>query len=119
MPAATSEVLRISVDDVARFGREIDNVRAALDWSFSRTGDAAIGVTLTAAFAPVWLHLLLVVECRERAERVLNILSTDFNLVAPLGRAAHCAWPRAHAHNGTGGKDQDGFGQSAPTRGKR
>jgi predicted ATPase/DNA-binding winged helix-turn-helix (wHTH) protein len=26
VPAATSEVLRISVDDVARFGREIDNV---------------------------------------------------------------------------------------------
>src|SRR5215471_4014174 len=62
VPAETSEVLRISVDDVARFGREIDNVRTALDWSFSPTGDAAIGVALTAAFAPVWLHLSLVVE---------------------------------------------------------
>jgi len=91
VPAATGEVLRISVDDVARFGREIDNVRAALDWSFSPTGDAAIGVALTAAFAPVWLHLLLVVECRERAERALDILSPDFNLVAPLERRLHIA----------------------------
>ena len=86
VPATTSSVLRISVDDVARFGREIDNVRAALDWSFSPTGDAAIGVALTAAFAPMWLHLLLVVECRER---VLDILSPDFNLVAPLERRLH------------------------------
>jgi predicted ATPase/DNA-binding winged helix-turn-helix (wHTH) protein len=89
VPAATSEVLRISVDDVARFGREIDNVRAALDWSFSPTGDAAIGVALTAAFAPVWLHLSLVVECRQRTERALDILSPDFNLVAPLERRLH------------------------------
>jgi predicted ATPase/DNA-binding winged helix-turn-helix (wHTH) protein len=91
VPANKSEVLRISVDDVARFGREIDNVRAALDWSFSPTGDATIGVALTAAFAPVWLRLLLVVECRERAERALDILSPDFNLVAPLERRLHIA----------------------------
>lgn len=89
VPATKSSVLRISVDDVARFGREIDNVRAALDWSFSPTGDAAIGVALTAAFAPVWLHLLLVVECRERVQRALDILSPDFNLAAPLERRLH------------------------------
>ena len=34
--------------------REIDNVRAALDWSFSPAVHAAIGVDLTAAYAPVW-----------------------------------------------------------------
>jgi predicted ATPase len=62
VPTATNPVLRISVDDVARYGREIDNVRAALDWSFSASGDAAVGIALTAAFAPVWLQLELVVE---------------------------------------------------------
>jgi predicted ATPase len=51
--------------------REIDNVRAALDWSYSPAGDAAIGAVLTSAFLPVWLHLGLLVECRERAERAL------------------------------------------------
>jgi len=36
-----------TVEDMARYGREIDNVRAALDWSFSPVGDVAIGVALT------------------------------------------------------------------------
>ena len=91
VPAGTNEVLRLSIDDVARYGREIDNVRAALDWSFSQGGDAAIGVALTAAFAPVWLHLSLVIECRERAERAVEILAPGFNLGAPLERRLHIA----------------------------
>ncbi len=91
VPTGTGPVLQISVDDVAYFGREIDNVRAALDWSFSPTGDAPIGIALTAAFAPVWLHLLLVVECRERAERALEFLAPDFKLIAPLERRLHIA----------------------------
>jgi predicted ATPase len=91
VPTATNPVLRISSDDVARYGREIDNVRAALDWSFSPVGDAAIGIALTAAFAPVWLHLALVVECRERALRALDLLSPDSNLIAPLERRLHIA----------------------------
>ena len=72
------------------YGREIDNVRAALDWSFSPPGDAAIGVALTAAFAPVWLHLSLV-RMPRAAERALDILAPDFNLVAPLERRLHIA----------------------------
>ena len=91
VPAGTNEVLRLSIDDVARCGREIDNVRAALDWSFSQGGDAAIGVALAAAFAPVWLHLSLVIECRERAERAVEILAPGFNLGAPLERRLHIA----------------------------
>jgi predicted ATPase len=91
VPAATDLVLRLSVEDVARYGREIDNVRAALDWSFSEGGDAAIGVALTAAFAPVWVHLSLLAECRERAERALAIPTPGFNLSAPLDRRLHIA----------------------------
>jgi predicted ATPase/DNA-binding winged helix-turn-helix (wHTH) protein len=61
----------LSDEDLARRVREIDNVRAALDWSFSPAGDQAIGVDLTAAYAPVWRHLSLMIECRERCERAL------------------------------------------------
>src|SRR6201999_2780662 len=61
----------LSDEDLARHVREIDNVRAALDWSFSPAGDRAIGVDLTAAYAPVWQHLALMIECRERCERAL------------------------------------------------
>jgi predicted ATPase/DNA-binding winged helix-turn-helix (wHTH) protein len=52
--------------------REIDNVRAALDWAFSSAGDAEIGVRLTAAYVPVWLHLGRHSECRERTEQALG-----------------------------------------------
>ena len=61
----------LSDEDLARHVREIDNVRAALDWSFSSAGDHAIGVDLTAAYAPVWRYLSLMRECRECCERAL------------------------------------------------
>jgi predicted ATPase/DNA-binding winged helix-turn-helix (wHTH) protein len=62
---------RLPDEDVERGVREIDNVRAALDWCFSSTGDPAIGVDLTVAYAPVWRYLMLMNECRERCERAL------------------------------------------------
>jgi predicted ATPase/DNA-binding winged helix-turn-helix (wHTH) protein len=61
----------LSDEDLASRVREIDNVRAALDWSFSPAGDQAIGVEITAAYSPVWQHLSLMSECRERCERAL------------------------------------------------
>ncbi|HWN12851.1 MAG TPA: BTAD domain-containing putative transcriptional regulator, partial [Candidatus Dormibacteraeota bacterium] len=39
---------RTTVEWVAAYGRQIDNVRAALDWAFSPSGDASIGAALTA-----------------------------------------------------------------------
>jgi predicted ATPase len=70
-PQARDARSSLSDEDLTRCVREIDNVRAALDWSFSPAGDAAIGVDLTAAYAPVWRHLSLMIECRERCERAL------------------------------------------------
>src|SRR5262249_48403731 len=67
----------LSNEELTRRVREIDNVRAALDWSFSPPGDIAIGVDLTAAYAPVWLHLSLMLECRERCERALRGLTPE------------------------------------------
>lgn len=57
--------------------RELDNVRAALDWCFSPMGDEAVGVALTAAYAPVWLHLSLARECIARCERAIAGLRRD------------------------------------------
>jgi predicted ATPase/DNA-binding winged helix-turn-helix (wHTH) protein len=68
---------RLPTEDLARHGREIDNVRAALDWSLSSSEDAEIGIELTAAYAPVWMSLSLVGECRERCERALQLLDPD------------------------------------------
>jgi predicted ATPase/DNA-binding winged helix-turn-helix (wHTH) protein len=52
-PAMHGSQVQPTIEDMARYGREIDNVRASLDWSFSSSGDVAIGVVLTAAYAPV------------------------------------------------------------------
>jgi predicted ATPase/DNA-binding winged helix-turn-helix (wHTH) protein len=70
-PQARGARSSLSDEDLVRHVREIDNVRAALDWSFSSAGDQAIGIDLTAAYAPVWRHLSQMSECRERCERAL------------------------------------------------
>ncbi len=90
-PAAADSPAQPTVEDMACYGREIENVRAALDWSFSPAGDTATGVVLTAAYAPVWLHCALVLECRERAERALDSPESDLNLSAPLRLRLHMA----------------------------
>jgi predicted ATPase/DNA-binding winged helix-turn-helix (wHTH) protein len=53
------------------YGPWIDNIRAALDWGFSPSCDASIGIALTAASAPLWMHLSLMEECRGRVEQAL------------------------------------------------
>lgn len=68
------------------FFQEIDNARAAIDWSFSKTGEAAIAIDLTAAYATVWLQFFFYAECRERCEYALSRLAQgdDPNLAARL-----------------------------------
>jgi predicted ATPase/DNA-binding winged helix-turn-helix (wHTH) protein len=58
-------------DWLAVYGHQIDNVRLALDWAFSPSGDAGIGMTLAVAAVPLWLHLSLVTECRARVEQAI------------------------------------------------
>jgi predicted ATPase/DNA-binding winged helix-turn-helix (wHTH) protein len=67
---------------LADSAQEIDNVRAALDWSLSSPvhaviGHAVIGMALTAAYVPVWLNLSLADECRERCEHALVLLKAE------------------------------------------
>ena len=66
---------RPTVEWLNDYAWRIDNLRAALDWAFSPSGDASIGVALTAAAVPLWMHLSLLDECRSRAEQALAVLS--------------------------------------------
>jgi len=59
---------------LADYAREIDNLRAALDWAFSRTGDGSLGVMLTTAAVPLWLRLSLLEECGSHAKQALGAL---------------------------------------------
>src|SRR6202030_1835576 len=65
---------RPTVEWLADYSRRTDHVRAALDWAFSPSGDASIAVALTAASVPLWMHLSLLEECRQRTERALAAL---------------------------------------------
>ena len=78
---------------LADHGPLIDNLRAALDWAFSPSGDASIGVALTAAAVPLWMHLSLMEECRGRVERALAVIDAKGGDAkgadAGTGRNAH------------------------------
>ena len=62
---------------LADYAREIDNLRAALDWAFSPSGVESIGVALTVAAIPLWLQLPMVDECRSRVEQVFASLARE------------------------------------------
>jgi predicted ATPase len=68
---------RPAAEWLAAYSRRIENLRAALDWAFSPTGDVAVGVALTIAAVPLWLQLSLVQECRARVERALASLGPE------------------------------------------
>jgi predicted ATPase len=53
------------------YARQIDNLRAALDWAFSPVGDPSLGVALTIASGLLWFQLSLLDECRRRFDRAL------------------------------------------------
>src|SRR5947199_84139 len=57
---------------MAAYGKQIDDVRAALDWAFSSSRDVAAGVALTIAVVPLWTHLPLMEECRRRVAQPLG-----------------------------------------------
>ncbi|HTB50005.1 MAG TPA: hypothetical protein VK701_03435, partial [Solirubrobacteraceae bacterium] len=70
---------RPTVEWVADYGREIDDLRAALDWAFSPHGDTSIGVALTVASVPLWLQLSLMEECHRYVERALPCVGSGSN----------------------------------------
>lgn len=65
---------------MATYGRGIDHVRAALDWTFGAArergaacGDLALGLELCAVSAPLWYQLSLMDEYRARLQQALQL----------------------------------------------
>ncbi len=56
---------------LADYAPRVDNLRTALDWAFSPNGDPSIGVAVTVAAVPLWMHLSLVEEARHRVEQAV------------------------------------------------
>lgn len=71
----------------------IDDIRAALDWSFSGSGDMQVGTSLLACATPFWVQLSLHDECRRRISEALERFAGDLRpseelaLQAALGTA--------------------------------
>jgi predicted ATPase len=57
---------------MARYTNLLGDVRAALDWAFSPSGDASIGVDLTMAGIPLWLLSSQADELERRIGRALK-----------------------------------------------
>ena len=55
------------------YGSEVDQIRAALDWSSSPTGDPPLALALTVAALPLWGHLGLGEECLARVDHILAL----------------------------------------------
>jgi predicted ATPase/DNA-binding winged helix-turn-helix (wHTH) protein len=73
-PAEEQDASHGRAEWLAIYARHIDNLRTGLDWAFSENGDLRIAVALTVAAVPLWIHLSLLGECRERVERALAAL---------------------------------------------
>jgi len=93
--AGTERRIKPVAEWMATYGPCIENMRAALNWSFSPDGDPAIGVALVVAATPLWLELSLFNECCRRADQALEtpLDSTDegmrceMQLLSTLGAA--------------------------------
>jgi predicted ATPase/DNA-binding winged helix-turn-helix (wHTH) protein len=82
----------ISREDVAAARLYLGNIRAALEWSFSGAGQAAIGVRLAAAAAPLFFELSLLVECGRWCEQGLAALpESDEGSVTHVALQAYLA----------------------------
>lgn len=77
----------------ATYADVIDDLRAALDWSFSPNGDLATGMSTLANATPFWIQLSLHDECRRRITLALAHRSETLDkehemlLLAALGTA--------------------------------
>lgn len=59
---------------LAKYIAEIENLRAAIAWTFSEEGNCELGIKLVAGAAPLYLHLSLFVECQNHLEMALKAL---------------------------------------------
>jgi predicted ATPase len=104
--AATERRTHPTTEWITTYGQQINDVRAALDWAFSPSGDATIGVALTVASECLWFGLSLMGEWCRRVESALTSIRSgavisirnEMQLLAALGAAVlFTSGPRSRA----------------------
>ncbi len=88
---------------IRRFATHLDDLRAALDWSFASPGDEALAIHLTACSTPLWQELSLLKEHSSYVVKALAALQADEQprpaLQVKLKLVLGSAW--YHARGGT------------------
>jgi predicted ATPase/DNA-binding winged helix-turn-helix (wHTH) protein len=63
--------------DMTAYLRQVGDIRVALEWSFSTSGDRYVGLALSAGAVPLFLALLMLSECRRWSVQVLQALTDE------------------------------------------
>lgn len=85
---------------IERYGRGLEDVRAALDWTLNAHGSRETGVRLTATSAPLWQELSLLKEYGGHVRHALRLLDASdepcpkltIALKLALGSACYHTW---------------------------
>ena len=76
-PFSSQGGLQAAIDSLGSYHREIDNLRAALNWALSPEGDAALGLALAANAADFWVAVSQIAEASEWAGKALALICDD------------------------------------------
>jgi predicted ATPase/DNA-binding winged helix-turn-helix (wHTH) protein len=74
---------------LARYGADVDNLRAALGWAFGPDGSRELGLELTGASHVIWSELGLMLEHRHWVERARALVTAD---TPPMVQARLVSW---------------------------
>jgi len=75
--AERQQSARVDVDWNNRYAPHLEDLRAAVKWSFSDEGDVNLAVDLTIASIPLSMQLALLEECLARVDKALQWLATS------------------------------------------
>ncbi|MDV4159261.1 winged helix-turn-helix domain-containing protein [Rhizobium brockwellii] len=76
-PFSEERHLQAAIEEIGRYRREIDNVRAALRWALSPDGDGVLGARLAATTSDFWTAISLVSEAGDWAQKALEYIGEE------------------------------------------
>jgi non-specific serine/threonine protein kinase len=76
-PFSFPDQLQAAIDALDAYRREIDNLRAALNWAVSPEGDTQLALAIAATAADFWVAVSQIGEAREWANKALALISND------------------------------------------
>ncbi|MGY3617819.1 ATP-binding protein [Bradyrhizobium sp. USDA 10063] len=86
--------------DLTVYSRQLGDIRAALEWSFSEGGDSSVGVALGSGAVPLLLGMSMLAECRRWCLQTIAALSEeDRGTRLELGLQLSLATASNHGHS--------------------